>query len=292
MFTPTRTRTQCPVSTDRLENYRRTTIKRRERYNKDDRGSIPTSRQSKPGRANSAERRDSVQVKERYNTARHTTTATGGKAAAIATERDHNIESHTTSNTIQTTKRRITGKQPRQTTQQQQSETTGTGQGIPHPSELQPGGDYWYREGILEASPRTTTHILLHTRANRRWTGRLEVEHVQANKDTTSSRRQHQGSTGRMDKTHLGLAGQTSRNKNSTRHNWSQTTKNSNRAERHEQYKHQNSRDTRTQRDTPSVQELVSNMRTGSRSGKQSPEATEHIANHTTRLRIPKRLRR
>ena len=36
----------------------------------------------------------------------------------------------------------------------------------------------------------------------------------------------------------------------------------------------------------------MSNMRTGSRSGQQSPEATEHNANYSTGLCIPKRLRR
>ena len=91
--------------------------------------------------------------------------------------------------------RRITGKQPRQTVQQQQSGTTGSGQGIPHPSELQPGGDYWYREGPywkrVHVQPRTAYYVPEQTDDG--------PDISKLSTDTTSSRRKHQASTGRMD---------------------------------------------------------------------------------------------
>ena len=160
MFTPTRT--QCPVSTDRLENYRRTTIK----------GENGTARTiedrhqhlDNPNQAQPTLWKGETAFRLKKGTALPDTLQQQLAARQRQSQQKEITTSRVTPQVIQyKPQRRITGKQPRQTIQQQQSETTGTGRGIPHPSELQPGGDYWYREGPYwkraHVQPRTAYYI-------------------------------------------------------------------------------------------------------------------------------------
>ena len=143
MFTPTRT--QCPVSTDRLENYRRTTIK-------GENGTTRTIEDRYQNLDNPNQAQPTLWKGETVFRLKKGTALPDALQQQLAARQQQSQQNEIT--------RRITGKQPRQT---QQSETTGTGQGIPHPSELQPGVDYWYREGPywkrVHVRPRTSYYI-------------------------------------------------------------------------------------------------------------------------------------
>ena len=160
MLTPTRT--QCPVSTDRLENYRRTTIK-------GENGATRTIEDRYQHLDNPNQAQPTLWKGETVFRLKKGTTLPDTLQQQLAARQQQSQQkeiatSRVTPQVIQyKPQRRITGKQPPQALQQQQTETTGTGQGIPHPSELQPGGDYWYREGPywkrVHVQPRTAYYI-------------------------------------------------------------------------------------------------------------------------------------
>ena len=241
MFTPTRT--QCQVSTDRLENYRRTTIK-------GENGTTRTIEDRYQHLDNPNQAQPTLWKGETVFRLKKGTTLPDTLQQQLAARQQQSQQKEITTSRVTPQviqykpQMRITGKQPRQTIQQQQSDTTGTGQGIPHPSELQPGGDYWYREGPywkrVHVQPRTSYFIPEQTDdgpdVSKFSTYRLtkiqpaaggNMKVVQDEWTTEQSKTHDTPGTGWTNF--------------EEEHNWSQTMKNSNREERHEQHKHQNS---------------------------------------------------
>ena len=136
-FTPSRT--QCPVPAEQLEDYRKTTIR------------------SRGGATNAFEGK--CQTTEDPNKAQPKSPETLQQQFTIKTQ-PRSEPQRITPQVIYNPRTRLREKTPPTLQESAAPHTTkgAAGQGIPHPSEVHPGGNYWYREG-----PQRFTYQSRHT---------------------------------------------------------------------------------------------------------------------------------
>ena len=138
LFTPSRA--QCPVPAEQLEDYRRTTIRFKDgTTNKMETMEEPNKAQQQMSKGEAA-----------FRTKKGTTLPETLQPQFATKTQPKSAPQKVTPQAIQRKPRtRLKEKTTPPTMQDAAPHTTigAAGRGLPHPSEVHPGGDYWYREG-------------------------------------------------------------------------------------------------------------------------------------------------
>ena len=159
LFTPSRT--QCPVPAEQLEDYRKTTIRLKDGTTNTFEDKYQTMEAPNKAQPQMWKGETTFRIKEG-------TTLPEAIQQQLATKtQPKSAPQRVTPQVIQYKPRtRLREKTTPPTVQDTPAPHTtngAAGQGLPHPSEVHPGGDYWYREGPywkrVHVEPRTAFYI-------------------------------------------------------------------------------------------------------------------------------------
>ena len=243
LFTPSRT--QCPAPAEQLEDYRKTTIRLKDGTTNTFEDKYQTTVAPNKAQPQMWKGETTFRIKKG-------TTLPEAIQQQLATKtQPKSAPQRVTPQVIQYKPRtRLREKTTPPTVQDTPAPHTtkgAAGQGLPHPSEVHPGGDYWYREGPCwkrgHVEPRTAFYIPEQThdgpdiKRPLPWR-QTKVQPVGGERQHTRLIEDEWATQPAKTSDKLGQAGQTLRNIRSSQHSSSQMMKNNNKAQEQKQYRH------------------------------------------------------